>query len=1039
MRVTLSIVVIVLIGISVYSEPPTNRRTLDQSPAALTVDNTTYINVNNILMFVTNHGNFGRDLAGVFGNDGGTYFPYISNQSITDGTMDDRVLYAAGIWAGGVDAVTRDTLVVVSEYSSEYVPGPMEGGTYLPDRPEFKVYKLYSDSLAANPNADYLNWPVDQGAPVNDLGEPVMLGDQMLWTVYNDADPSRHTNNNAQTAPLGIEIQQTTWAFDSSTEPLASTIFIKYKIYNRGYRTLEDFYLSVWFDPDLGGAGDDMVGCDTINQTMFCYNGDNDDTDYGSSPPAFGYKVMYGPLVAMSGVDGYFDGNNLANHWNLPMTAFTKYINGTDPDNYQETYAYMKGLRAKEPGFPPYQYNGQTLTFMHSGDPIAGTGDLDFNPSDKRMMGSFGPLTFAPGDSQFVQIAVVAAEGSDRFNSLANLNYLMSQLGPEPHTPIAIRVPDDYETIQAAIDVAWPGDTVLVAPGTYTGNGNRDLDFGGKNIVVRSENGPEVTTINCEATFADPHRGFRFHNNETPNAVVDGFTITQGRASDTCGGAILIESGAAPTISNNVITNCRAEYGGAIYLEHSSATITGNTINSNRAEHGGAIACDSSDVLIVNNVITENIATEAATGLFFFKGRPEIRDNDISNNLMPWDYFGTGAAIYGWISDVIIVDNTLSGNWLGVDVVVEDAYPQRGGGVYLYAGNNILISGNEVTGNRGGGIVCTYTIGEVTIADNIVSGNSLLYMGSLYDGRLNSAGIEVTGPSWGSGVTISNNVCTFNGAYTGGGILCAADDVTISDCRLEDNRGGEGSGMYLKGDNITVSNCVIVNNIAVGGYGGGIAVVECDPTIENCTIVGNRAGTGRGTALLVRDGAPVLNNCIVTDHSFGTLIECQSTAAPVFSYSDIYNNAEGDWVGCIAGQFGVNGNFSADPFFCDPENGDYHLSVISPCASDNNSCQVHIGALGIDCDTYVCGDVDWDGVLTTADVERIKDFYFSPPSDWLFPVVAGDMDCDGVITIADIVILAGYYYGYGSPPCCAPPPKRIDLTGHDKNDGPPGE
>jgi hypothetical protein len=91
-----------------------------------------------------------------------------------------------------------------------------------------------------------------------------------------------------------------------------------------------------------------------------------------------------------------------------------------------------------------------------------------------------------------------------------------------------IRVPADQPTIQAGIDAAAEGDTVLVADGTYTGDGNRDIDFTGKAIVVKSENGPENCVIDCQGSVDDPHRGFIFQNGEVHTSILQGFTITNG-------------------------------------------------------------------------------------------------------------------------------------------------------------------------------------------------------------------------------------------------------------------------------------------------------------------------------------------------------------------------------------------------------------------------------------------------------------------------------------------------------------------------------
>jgi len=87
-----------------------------------------------------------------------------------------------------------------------------------------------------------------------------------------------------------------------------------------------------------------------------------------------------------------------------------------------------------------------------------------------------------------------------------------------------LRVPLDYATIQAAINDASGGDEIVVANGVYIGEGNKNLDFLGKAITVRSENGPDNCIISCQGNG----RGFYFHSGEDGNSVVEGFTIWNG-------------------------------------------------------------------------------------------------------------------------------------------------------------------------------------------------------------------------------------------------------------------------------------------------------------------------------------------------------------------------------------------------------------------------------------------------------------------------------------------------------------------------------
>ena len=181
-----------------------------------------------------------------------------------------------------------------------------------------------------------------------------------------------------------------------------------------------------------------------------------------------------------------------------------------------------------------------------------------------------------------------------------------------------VYVPADYPTIQAAIDEVCFGEMVIiVADGVYTGPGNRDLDFLGKAITVRSENGPENCIIDCEGTEGQPHRGFSFHNGEDNATVLEGFTITDGYGPDvtvpwgaaSAGGAILCTNQSSPTIRNCVMTsNVAGDLGGAIFCQIDSSPVLDHClIAKNTASHGGGMYCyDGSSPEITNCTLGDN-------------------------------------------------------------------------------------------------------------------------------------------------------------------------------------------------------------------------------------------------------------------------------------------------------------------------------------------------------------------------------------------------------------------------------------------------
>ncbi|MFH1747577.1 MAG: right-handed parallel beta-helix repeat-containing protein [Planctomycetota bacterium] len=226
-------------------------------------------------------------------------------------------------------------------------------------------------------------------------------------------------------------------------------------------------------------------------------------------------------------------------------------------------------------------------------------------------------------------------------------------------------------TIQTGIDAATNGDTVLVADGTYTGSGNKNLDFGGKVITVRSENGPESCIIDCE----DEGRGFYFHSGEPAEAGLDGFTIRNGHPA----------------------------------------------WNGPGSNHGAGIHCSNSSPTITYCVITNNFASGSGGGIFCFASNPKIlncmlRGNASVDPTPYYAYYGGGMCNRGG-SCPTVLNCTFSENYTD----------GHGGGIYNEEGSNPVVLGCTFTENSAGydgGGMYNYGNSCPTVTDCMFSGNS---------------------------------------------------------------------------------------------------------------------------------------------------------------------------------------------------------------------------------------------------------------------------------------------------------------------------
>jgi len=207
----------------------------------------------------------------------------------------------------------------------------------------------------------------------------------------------------------------------------------------------------------------------------------------------------------------------------------------------------------------------------------------------------------------------------------------------------------DYVTIQAALDAADEGDTVLVLPGTYTGPGNRGLDFGGTDVVLKGRAGSDSTIIDCDGE----DRAIYLHAGETNRAVIEGLTIVNGSAGrdDRGGGIYLVgasptirdvalvgnsadngaglycQGGASPTITDVVFESNEAnEAGGGMFCGSGCApTVSAATFRDNTANSGGGLACVFADLVIEDTAFIENEAAVAGGAIYCGGASPSIQ------------------------------------------------------------------------------------------------------------------------------------------------------------------------------------------------------------------------------------------------------------------------------------------------------------------------------------------------------------------------------------------------------------------------------
>ncbi len=328
-----------------------------------------------------------NDIKSVVGNTG-INFPWKAKDNLALSLPDfitpsigcASAMFTAAIWMGGTESGSGDLHLAAETYrqiGNDFKPGPIDLVTNAYDSAAssfynriWKINRQVIDDFKANRTKPFyvipkeiMDWPAhgrgnfsNNLAPFMDTDKngvyeptkgdyPKIKGDQMLWWVFNDI--GMHTETGGQS--LGVEVHGSCYAYNFRDLPITDsnyiinrTIFFNYKIINRSENTYNNFYTGVWNDVDLGNYSDDYVGCDTLQNTGFAYNGTNNDIGkfgFGKNPPMLLCKLL-----------------------NQKMSGFVYYNNNSDPinGNPSSTADFYNYLQSK-------WQNGNDITFGSNG------------------------------------------------------------------------------------------------------------------------------------------------------------------------------------------------------------------------------------------------------------------------------------------------------------------------------------------------------------------------------------------------------------------------------------------------------------------------------------------------------------------------------------------------------------------------------------------------------------------------------------------------------------------------------------------------
>ena len=568
--------------------------------------------------------------------------------------------------------------------------------------------------------------------------------------------------------------------------------------------------------------------------------------------------------------------------------------------------------------------------------------------------------------------------------------------------------PGSFPSIGQGLAAASDGDTVLVAPGVYSGSENRDLDFEGRNLSVIASGGPDSTIMDCSWEG----RAFYFDSGEDSTSLVSGFTIKNGSA--LYGGAIVCTP-AAPTLTNLVIADCGDPgyvYGGgglAFRGSSSRSLVEEVVLSGNEAIVGGAVYCgQGASPTIRNCTLVGNETSNVCAGIACSNASPTIERTIIAYSIAGESVWCEGSSVPATRhclffdnpagdtpcgdAEENLFENPLLCDPVGSDLRLAPESP-------CLPENNaygVLIGAIEEPG-------CTPPpCRTIRVPGDYPTISEALQFAAPCDTVLVAPGVykesDLDVP-WGvtcvsSGGPSVTTVDAFGGQSVflfgfAGGSPSGSPETLLEGFTLT---GATFSAIRVRYGSPSISDCVVTGNSA--GYYGGGGGLRCDyngdPVLKN-VIFSDNSGASGGAVYCAENTNPSFSSTVFLRNSSdkGGAAACKLGSTPTFTNCTFADN-EAELGGCVYSAGGTptvvrcvlafsragrpvtcgygaepvlsenviygnahgdslcgvhSENIFEDPQFCDLQGGDLRVGPQSPCLPENNPGGFLIGAL----------------------------------------------------------------------------------------------